>query len=295
MARYAIITPAHNEAYNLPQVIESILKQNILPIEWIILDDRSVDDTWKIVREAAERHAFIKPVKLNGDHHRRVGENVVQVFDQGIQRLSNDVEFLTKMDADIVLVQSYFSTIFEHFSENPRLGMASGKTFVKDHKKWRLERCPDTHVCGPCKTYRYECYKDIQGLIPILGWDILDCAEARMKGWETRSYRDLPLYHLRQMGSAKGMLKGRLRTGRAMHSIRAHPLFVLVKSFYRSIEKPYLSGLLILAGFLMGFMKKSRRLENDALVRFLRKEQISRVLGHGFAQEEILPRKLKKE
>jgi len=289
---YAIITPAHNEANFLPQVIDSIVDQNLRPIRWIIVDDRSKDDTWFVINESARIHPFIEPVRLTGSEDRKVGANVVRVFEEGLKKLTVDVDFLVKMDADIILPKDYFSRIIDHFEADAKLGMASGKTHIKLDGRWVLERIPDTHVSGACKAYRKECFNDMGGLIPILGWDILDGAKARMKGWKTCSFRDSPLYHLRQSSYARGVLRGRLRTGRAMYSIRAQPLFVLGKSLFRAIEKPYMSGLLIPFGYFASFVTRPERLADMELAHFLRREQMGRLLGRTLNQEELIPRRL---
>jgi biofilm PGA synthesis N-glycosyltransferase PgaC len=289
--KYAIITPAYNEAEFLPQVIESILNQNEQPFKWIIVDDRSTDNTWTLINSAAKRRPIIEPVQLFGSKERRVGANVVHVFEAGLKRLSEKVDFLVKMDADVILRSDYFARITKYFKNDPALGMASGKTYIQQANEWVLERIPDTHVSGACKSYRSECFTEIGGLIPLLGWDILDGAKARMKGWKTRSFRDLPLYHLRQSSSARGIFRGRMRTGRAMYTIRAHPLFVLGKSLFRGVEKPYLTSLLIPIGYLASFLTKPQRLEELELANFLRREQISRLMGKTRDQEEWLPRR----
>jgi glycosyltransferase involved in cell wall biosynthesis len=291
--RYAIITPAHNESSKLPRVIRSVTSQSILPLKWIIIDDRSVDDTWSVLQDAAKKYNFIKPIKISGDSDRKVGANVVRVFNKGLAVLSDDVDYLVKMDADVVLPADYFYRIIELMHQNPNLGMASGKTYVKQQHNWSLERMPDTHVPGPCKTYRMSCFKDIDGLIPLLGWDIMDGAKARMKGWKTASYRDIPIYHLRQASSAKGMFRGRLRTGLAMYTIRAHPLFVLAKAFHRSFEKPYFSGMLIPIGYFGSFFTKAKRVKDTELARFVRREHLDRLTGKTLAQEELFPKYLK--
>jgi len=290
--KYAIITPAYNEAEFLPQVIESILNQNEKPLKWIIVDDRSTDNTWTLINSAAKMHPIIIPVQLTGSKERNVGANVVHVFEAGLKRLSEKIDFLVKMDADVILPSDYFAKIAQYFKNDPALGMASGKTYIQQANEWVLERIPDTHVSGACKSYRSECFTEIGGLIPLLGWDILDGAKARMKGWKTRSFRDLPIYHLRQSSSARGIFRGRIRTGRAMYTIRAHPLFVLGKSVFRGVEKPYLTSLLIPVGYLASFFTKPKRLEELELANFLRHEQISRLTGKTRAQEELLPRRL---
>lgn len=291
--RYAIITPAHNEAEFLPKTIKGIVGQKVRPLKWIVVDDRSNDDTWQILQETAQLHDWIVPVRIQGDEQRRVGANVVHVFNQGLEYLEDEVDFLVKMDADVILPDNYFAVIISNFAESQRLGMVSGKTYVRKDEDWILERIPDTHVSGACKAYRWECFSEMGGLLPLLGWDILDGAKARSLGWQTRSLRDLPLYHLRASGSARGMLRARIRTGRAMYTIRAHPLFVLGKSLFRAMEKPYLSGLLIPLGYIGSFFNRPPRLEDEDLARFLRGEQLGRLSGRTFGQEELLTRSFK--
>ena len=289
---YAIVTPAHNEGAFLRRVIASIAGQTILPVKWVIVDDRSTDDTWKIVLEAADRYPFIEPLRLTGTSNRALGANVVHVFNEGYAGIGDEVPFVVKLDADILHPPNYFATLLERFRDEPELGIASGKTYLRENGGLVLERIPDFHATGPCKTYRTACFKDMGGLIPILGWDILDCAQARRKGWKTRSFRDLHMIHLRMMGSAGGMARANLRYGACYYGIRAHPLFVLAKSIYRALERPYLSSLLIPFGYAQAALKKVQRLNDPDLARFLRKEQLERLLGRTWSQEEKLPRYL---
>ena len=286
---YTIITPAYNEAQLLPIVIQSIVEQTELPYEWIIVDDCSTDNTWEVIIEAAKRYSFIRPVLLTGDKTRRLGANVVYVFDEGYSQLSKkDVDFIVKMDADSVLPERYFAELLSHFDADSNLGMASGKTFIFEEDAWIMERCPDMHVMGACKMYRHSCFKDIGGFIPILGWDKLDCAKARMEGWKTRSYANLPIYHLRQMGAAMGMVNTYITYGKSGYYLREHPLFIAGRSFYRAIERPYCSSLFMIVGYITALMKHEKRLEDLELAKFFRKEQLKRVFGASLKDERII-------
>jgi len=289
---YSIITPAHNEACFLPQVIQSIVNQTIQPRQWVILDDRSKDETWNIIKQAANRYTFIYPVKISGDDERRLGPNVVYLFNKGLVCIHEQCEFIVKMDADVILPKNYFNEMACYFNENPNLGIASGKTYVQENGVWMLERMPDNHASGACKSYRWNCFDAIGGLTPVLGWDIVDGAEARLKGWQTMSFRNLPLYHLRHVGTATGVIKGKMGHGRGMYAICAHPLFVLARSIYRSIERPPLAGIFIMVGYLLALLKRETRLQDRELIRFLRKEQLNRVLGRTMSQEELIVRRL---
>jgi poly-beta-1,6-N-acetyl-D-glucosamine synthase len=292
--RYAVITPAHNEARFLPRVIESMAQQEIRPLRWIIVDDRSTDETWDIIQEAAARYDFIKAFTLRGDLERRLGAQVVRVIREGYRRLDVEVDFLVKMDADIVLPHDYFGNMMKRFAADPKLGIASGKGFVEHQGEWIRERCPDFHVPGFTKMYRKSCFDDIGGWIEIYGWDILDGAKARMRGWKTRSFNGETIYHLRLMGSARGMLRGHIGHGRGMWAIRSNPLFVLARSVYRAFEVPYFAGLMIFGGYIWGALSGEPRLQDRALGKFLRKEQVSRLMGRRLREEEFLVRRLGK-
>ena len=289
---YHIITPAHNEAEYLPRVMAGVAAQTLKPAKWVIVDDRSTDDTWRLINDAAQRYPFIEPVQVQGGTERALGSNVVRLFGRGFARIKDEAAFVVKMDADVLLPPDYFATLLARFQEEPRLGIASGKTYIPHQGRWVLERSPDFHASGPCKTYRMTCFREIGGLIPILGWDILDEAQARRYGWQTRGFRDLPLYHLRMMGSATGMARANLRYGRCYYGIRAHPLFVLAKALYRALERPYLMSLLIPLGYLMAALHREPRLDDMPLAEFLRREQLDRLRGRTLRQEEWLPRPL---
>ncbi len=292
--RYAIITPAHNEGRFLPQVIAGIASQVLPPVQWIILDDRSTDDTWDILTAASARYAFLQPVRVTGPAGRRVGPNVVHLFNQGLARLSDKVDFVVKMDADVILPRHYFTALLARFAADPHLGLASGKTYTWQQGAWVLERIADSHVTGACKAYRLTCLRDLGGLIPVLGWDVLDVVQARRQGWRASSFRDLPIYHLRLTGSAQGLLRANLSYGRSYYAIRAHPLFVLAKALYRALERPYGLGLFIVAGYIGAALRHEERLADLGLAAYLRQEQMARLRGRTWRQEELLPRRWQK-
>jgi len=289
---YAVITPAHNEAGFLPEVIRGMAEQTFRPVRWIIVDDRSTDRTREIIAEAARKYDFIKPVTMTGDPARRLGANVVHVFNHGLALLDIKVDIIVKMDADAFLPRTYFAFLLDKFESDPHLGVVSGKMFYYEKGHWVMERYSDMHVPGLCKVYRYACFQNIGGLIPILGWDILDVAKARMLGWAVHSYAAMPLFHLRQMGLAMGIMKTHLSYGHCVYALQTHPLFVLGRAVYRAMEKPYLSGLLMVWGYLAAALKKEPRLGDLELVRFMRREQLRRISGKTIAHERIAVRSL---
>ena len=59
-SKYILITSAHNEAGLIENTIKSVLNQEIKPVEWIIIDDGSSDNTSEIVKKFAASNSFIK-------------------------------------------------------------------------------------------------------------------------------------------------------------------------------------------------------------------------------------------
>ena len=292
--RYSVVTPAYNEGHFLPGLIESMVRQLILPVEWVIVDDNSTDQTPDLVKEASTRYPFIKFKKITRDKTRRLGANVVRVVNQGLAALSEPVDFWVKLDADIILPEYYFAFLLKEFHHDPELGMASGKTYFQDRGNWILERAPDFHVVGPCQMFRRTCFEHIGGLMEVLGWDFLDVAKARSLGWKTRSYPCLVLYHRRQMGKAMGMAKTFFSWGKGGYTTRSHPLFVIGRSFYRALERPYFAALMMIPGFIAAWLHHEPRIDDPELVRFLRTEQLSRLMGKKLDQETLRVTFLKK-
>lgn len=56
----SVIVPCRNEARNLPILLPSLMAQDYPHVEFIFLDDRSTDDTLRLLQEAAARYPRIK-------------------------------------------------------------------------------------------------------------------------------------------------------------------------------------------------------------------------------------------
>lgn len=57
---YVIITPAKNEEKYIETTINSVCRQTLKPKEWIIVDDGSTDNTYKIVEKYSTFYNWIK-------------------------------------------------------------------------------------------------------------------------------------------------------------------------------------------------------------------------------------------
>ena len=279
---YVAISPVRNEAKYIGRTIASMVAQTARPAIWMIVDDGSTDGTTAIIERAAQEHDWIHVHRRADRGTRKLGGGVVESFDEGLALVAlEDYEFVTKLDGDLEFGPTYFERLFEKFSEDPRLGTASGKSWIRVGDRLVPERTGDDFSQGQSKVYRVACFKEIGGFVREVMWDGIDCHRCRMLGWNARSFNDevLRFIHLRPMGSSvKNVFHGRLRWGRGQYFMGTHWLYVLAIAAYRALERPFvLGGLCILTGYLWAGLTRMKRYDDPEFRRHLRKWQLARL------------------
>lgn len=277
---YCLISPARNEAQYIKKTLDSVLAQTVLPTRWIIIDDGSIDATPEILREYAAKYDLIEVHTLANRGRRALGGAVVEVFDIGLQHLADEpVDFVCKLDVDLILPPRYFERLLEEMEADHRLGSVSGKPYFWDGEEGsselKSERIADDVSVGASKFYRRTFLEDIGGLVRGLIWDGVDCYRGRMLGWRSKSidHPELRFIHLRPMGSSdRGILTGRIRLGEGYWFIGAAPLFVFATAIYRITHKPAVIGSLATAwGYVRAWLRGAPRYEDREFRRFLRR------------------------
>lgn len=279
MTKYIIISPVRNEEAYLERTIKSVVSQTIKPVEWIIIDDGSTDSTPEIIEKYRKENPWIRTYQRKPGKY-FPGAGVVQAFYEGFNKIEDQSwEYVVKLDGDLEFDSDYFEEIFKRFDNNPKLGMASGKTFVPEGNKLIMEPCTDDHVRGPSKVYSRACFDEIGGLPETLGWDTIDELKAQMKGWETRSYKELRILHLRRMSyQHKDWSRGRFKFGKGSYYLGYHPLFIFAKGFYRVFDKPYvIGGFAVIMGYFYSMIKAEPQYKEKDVLKFLRKKQLKRL------------------
>jgi len=289
VAGLLVVSPVRDEAEYIQQTIDSMVAQTVRPAAWIVVDDGSTDDTPAIVERAADEHDWIRLHRRSDRGVRKVGAGVVEAFDEGVAQVNlDDFEYVCKFDGDLAFGPRYFEGLFEKFDADPKLGTASGKSWIESDGRYVPERTGDDFSQGQTKLYRVECFKKTGGFVREVMWDGIDCHRCRMTGWRARSFRDpeLRFVHLRPMGSSfRSIYRGRLRWGYGQYFMGTHPLYALGIGVYRMLERPWLvGGLLILAGYIGGYLRRRPRYDDARFRRFLRRWQLAR-LGWGRTPE----------
>jgi glycosyltransferase involved in cell wall biosynthesis len=283
---YALITPAHNEDMYIEQLIEAVLTQTIRPMRWVIVDDASTDRTGQIVRSYCQQYNFVY-------YHRIEPNTIVSYYSrrthvclEGFKQIKHDeYDFIGVLDADITLPPDYYENILCEFERNPKLGVASGIYIDKVDGRYRKVIRSNISTSGGIQMFRRECYEQIGGYKPLRygGDDSLAEYMARMNGWQTSSFPAHVAVHHRPMGTRGGvnMVKVRLRNGLSDYYLGSNIIFVLMKSLWRClIERPLvIGGLARMCGFLAGYFSNHSREVPSDVVKYIRKEQMCRLLG----------------
>ena len=210
--KFLIIIPTHNEEKNILFCLESLKNQTFRDYKTVVVNDGSTDQTQAIVNEFAAAHPDFEIKNLEKSEH-QPGAKVVRTFNKGLEMVDlKDFDIICKFDADIIFPENYLKKIHDVYEKNPKAGMVSGIVKIKksvfenklafdfrdEKKQWVFENISSkNHVRGPIKSYRKECFLDMNGLRPVLGWDNIDVMLAKKHGWEVITIKDLWVKHLR--------------------------------------------------------------------------------------------------
>jgi biofilm PGA synthesis N-glycosyltransferase PgaC len=277
--RYLLVTPCRDEAKYARRTLESVVKQSVLPAQWVIVDDGSKDGTPKILAEYAEKYPFIKVIRREDRGYRKLGGGVIDAFYFGLDQTDmTRFDYVTKLDLDLDLPHTYFESMMRRMEAEPRLGTCSGKPFFHDDDgKPVAETCGDENSVGMVKFYRVSCFRQIGGFVRELMWDGIDCHACRMKGWIAASYDDpsINFVHLRPMGTSdKSWWTGRVRHGVGQWFMGTGPTYMLASAIYRATRPPVLVGAVaMLWGYTKSALARKPRYADAEFRRFVNRYQ----------------------
>lgn len=277
--KYVVISPVRDEGHLIEKTISSIASQTILPVQWILVDDGSKDNTGELIDAYAQKYPWITAVHRPDRGFREPGTGVIDAFYYGYQFLQQtDWDFIVKLDGDLDLTTDYFESCFAEFNRDPKLGIGGGVVGHKEDGKLQIEDNPLFHVRGATKIYRRECWQMIGGLIKAPGWDTVDELKANMLGWTTRSFLSLTLVQQRPTGATNSVWGNWVKNGRANYISGYHPLFMFLKCLSRVRQKPYLlTAVGLLYGYVSGYFAGIPRVEDQDLIRYVRNQQLRRL------------------
>jgi biofilm PGA synthesis N-glycosyltransferase PgaC len=277
-SRYIVITPVKDEARFIEKTIQSMINQTIRPVVWVIVNDGSTDDTEAIVKRYITQNPWIKLINNQDKGPRQRGKGVIKCFYIGYRTLTEEYDYIVKLDGDISFESSYFESLLEKFNSDPQLGIAGGGLYEsQDGKTWILYTTKD-HVRGAIKMYRRACFDAIGGLVQSMGWDGIDEWKALSLNWKVRSFLEYSVYHYRFTGAATGYLKSWIEQGDGAYRMGYHPLYMIARGVWHMKDHPYvIGGIAMIIAYFLGWLRQDEILVDHEVRDFVQRTQLRKL------------------
>ena len=280
---FYIIIPAHNEEQFISLTLDSLLNQTVLPNKIIVVNDNSTDKTAEIVLAYAEKNHFIYLIEKKSDATHLPGSKVIQAFHEGEKNIDNNYDFIVKADADLIFPIHYFETIIQHFQSDSTIGMVGGFAYIEKNGEWILENLTDKdHIRGAFKSYRKNCFEQIGGLKPAMGWDTVDELLCKFYDWKVVTDESLHVKHLKPTG-ANYNKTARYKQGEAFYRLGYGFIITAIASLKLALRK---KKPLLFIDYLKGFWKaktsNSSLLVTDEQAKFIKNYRWKKMKGKLF-------------
>ena len=123
----SIVIPARNEQTVLASCLDSLLQNTATNVEFIIVNDRSTDDTQSIIDAYASKDQRIHGVELTEERQGNL-RGKAGALHVGI--LASKGEIIMMSDADCTFPNNWILSVSTLF-ENPKIGMVAGFTTIE--------------------------------------------------------------------------------------------------------------------------------------------------------------------
>lgn len=163
----SVLMPAYNAEKYIGEAIESILKQTFKDFEFIILDDASTDNTWKVIQKYAKKDRRIITLKSKKNLYIAKARNKLLKKVRG--------KYIIWQDADDVAMLFRIKDQYKFMENNPKVGICGGYLqFINERgKKISVRKyAPDNDtikknvfkfapVAQPAAIVRKKCFQNV--------------------------------------------------------------------------------------------------------------------------------------
>lgn len=110
--KISIIIPAYNEQDCIEQCLDSCFAQSVLPDEVLVVNNRSTDQTKKVVTQYRRKHHYAKLIRLIDQSEK---QGIIPTRNAGFKAARYDV--MGRIDADCILDPRWVETVKALFSD----------------------------------------------------------------------------------------------------------------------------------------------------------------------------------
>jgi glycosyltransferase involved in cell wall biosynthesis len=117
--KFSIVTPSFDQGQYLEQTIRSVLDQEYEPLEYIVIDGGSTDDSVSIIKRYEDRLAYWASEKDRGQVH---------AINKGLSKATGDI--FAYINSDDVYLPGAFDGVADYFQEHPDCQWLCGDTIM---------------------------------------------------------------------------------------------------------------------------------------------------------------------
>ncbi|QJD60836.1 glycosyltransferase family 2 protein [Pseudomonas sp. gcc21] len=168
----SVIVPCYNYARYVGDAIASILEQDYLNFELIVVDDGSTDGSLEAINKALECHgkeSLVKHIEVVSQKN----AGVSSALNYGLDRASG--EFVATFDADDLMVPGRLSLQVAYLKNNPAVGCLGGRAVrIDEDGKLLASKAKNKKVCSYDFEAALECALVVGGNLAMYRRDALD-------------------------------------------------------------------------------------------------------------------------
>lgn len=269
---YAVLTPLHNEAENLPRLVDAMDAQTQRPDAWLLLENGSTDETPELARSLAAERPYVRVVTVDAPPSGGRGAPIVHALHTGLQALRPFPPAVAQVDADVSFANDYFARLLARLEADRGLGIVSGTCFERLDGGWQQRFATVPYVWGAARLYRRECLEQVLPFEPRTGWDAVDVAKANALDWQTAVETSASFYHHRPESSREqSAFSGWTAQGRVSYFLGYRFSYLLLRAGYRARRDPAAVGLLV--GYLSDVARGRARCADPMVRTWVRRQQ----------------------
>src|SRR5882724_13615892 len=112
----SVVVPNYNHAKYLPACLSAILRQSVQPLEVLVLDDVSTDNSLEVIKRIAAKNPLVRLVQ----NEKNLG--VMPNLNKGVQLAKGDYVFIGSADDEII--PGLFEKSMQLLARHPQAGLS---------------------------------------------------------------------------------------------------------------------------------------------------------------------------
>ena len=120
----SVVMPNYNHAHYISEALEAILSQSLLPLEVIVIDDASTDNSIEVIEAISKKSPIIRLIR------NEVNRGIIHNINKGLAYVAGD--YVCFQSADDKVLPTFFEKSIRLLKEYPDAGLCSTRTLCID-------------------------------------------------------------------------------------------------------------------------------------------------------------------